>query len=124
MQIDESVQVETAQDKSIKVFFAVALTVIYALAEATFVHDLHILRIHNALTDSLLSAVDFQLSLLISFLFYLLTFTRPRIVRIGETSWTPSTLQISMAVMFLLMCLIMERHLAVAVYEVQHAIAP
>jgi hypothetical protein len=128
MQKDESTQAETTSKEfkpwPVKAYFVTTLTIIYVFAEASFVHDLHTLRIHNALSDSLLSAIVFQLNLLISFLFYLLSIRKWRNVRIGAISWNPSTMQISLALMSLLQGLMMERGIAVAVYRTKQAIAP
>jgi len=118
----------TALEKSnwspFTVIFAVMLTVMYAFAEAAFVGDIHILRIHNLLADMSLSAVAFQMNLLISFLLYLLSMKKWRTIRIGTIPFDPSTFQISLALISLLLCLLMEHNLAVAVYKAGSAIAP
>ena len=121
MDIDESVQTGAAQKGSrlgrLNLFFVVVLTIIYAFAEASFIHDVHTLRIHNVMPESLLQAFAFQLCLFASFLGYVLSIRKWRNVRIGPVAWNPSTMHISLALMFLLLSLMMERDLAVAVYK-------
>ena len=128
MQKDESAKAVKTQinsmPRSITGFFVVALTIIYAFAEAIFIHDLHILKIHNALPDASLSAFVFQLSLAVSFLIYLLIVWKGRALRPGPPALGLSVMLTSLVIMMLLQCVSMEREIAVAVYKAKLGCAP
>jgi hypothetical protein len=128
MNQDESTAAGTTLEKSrlspLNAFFPVVLTIIYAVTEATFVQDIRILRIHNALSGNASSATVFQLDLFVSFFLYLLSMKKWRRVQIGTISVNMPAMLVSLGLMSLLQCLMMERELAVAVFKTLHAIAP
>lgn len=115
---------EKSRLSPLNAFFPVVVTIIYAVAETSFVHDIHTLIDHNAVTGNVLSATVFQLDLFVSFFLYLLSMRKWRRVQIGAISVNMPAMLISLGLMSLLQCLMMERELAVAVFKTLHAIAP